>query len=117
MSPPPARDRLAEQTGTPTHLGLWPRPGTTEPSHPTAGTHGATHEIDCVAWRYQGHQIDVNYLNDEPDHLFGPEVIVTAFVKDEGREPGLFRSAPLVGEGLPCPQHPFRLPTALLGHR
>ena len=42
------------------------------------------HEIACVVWRYQGHQIDVNYLNDEPDHLFGPEVIVTAFAKDEG---------------------------------
>ena len=84
MSPLPARDQLAEQTWTPTHLGLWPSPGTTEPNQPTAGTHGATHEIDYVVWRYEGHQIDVNYLNDEPDHLFGSEVVVTAFAKDEG---------------------------------
>ena len=77
-------DASAEQTWTPTHLDLWPKPGTTEPNRPTAGTHGATHEIDYVVWRYQGHQIDVYYLNDEPDHLFGSEVVVTAFAKDEG---------------------------------
>jgi hypothetical protein len=26
----------------------------------------------------------VNYLNDEPDHLFGSEGVVTAFAEDEG---------------------------------
>ena len=44
----------------------------------------AEHEIDCVVWRLRGHQIDVNYVEDEPDHLFGPEAIVTAFARDEG---------------------------------
>jgi len=83
MSPLLAQDRIAEQTPTPTHLGLWPRPGTTESNQPTAGAHGG-HEIDCVVWRQRGHEIDVNYLNDEPDHLFGSEVVVTAFAEDEG---------------------------------
>jgi len=41
-------------------------------------------EIASVVWHEVDHRIEVTYLEGEPDHLQGDEVVITAMVENEG---------------------------------